>query len=50
MWYFAWVLGIGFAVLLAILNAMWGENEAAREEARGGGSCPAGTDNDRPAN
>jgi cyd operon protein YbgT len=23
VWYFAWVLGIGFAVLLAILNAMW---------------------------
>jgi cyd operon protein YbgT len=33
MWYFAWVLGIGFAVLLAILNAMWGENAEAREEA-----------------
>ena len=31
MWYFAWVLGIGFAVLLAILNAMWGENEEARK-------------------
>ena len=30
MWYFAWVLGIGFAVLLAILNAMWGEMEEAR--------------------
>ncbi|MEY8876549.1 MAG: cytochrome bd-I oxidase subunit CydX [Leptothrix sp. (in: b-proteobacteria)] len=30
MWYFAWILGVGFAVLLAILNAMWGENEAAR--------------------
>jgi cyd operon protein YbgT len=30
MWYFAWVLGVGFAVLLAVLNAMWGENEAAR--------------------
>jgi cyd operon protein YbgT len=25
MWYFAWVLGVGFAVLFAILNAMWGE-------------------------
>ena len=33
MWYFAWVLGIGFAVLLAILNAMWGENAEARQEA-----------------
>ena len=25
MWYFAWVLGLGFAVLLAVLNAMWFE-------------------------
>lgn len=33
MWYFAWVLGIGFAVLLAILNALWGENEEARQRA-----------------
>lgn len=33
MWYFAWVLGIGFAVLLAILNALWGENESARDDA-----------------
>lgn len=32
MWYFAWVLGIGFAVLLGILNAMWGEHEQARED------------------
>lgn len=30
MWYFAWMLGIGFAVLLAVLNAMWGENEEGR--------------------
>ena len=30
MWYFTWVLGVGFAVLLAILNAIWGENEEAR--------------------
>lgn len=35
MWYFAWMLGIGFAVLLAIVNAMWGETEEARN--RGGG-------------
>lgn len=33
MWYFAWMLGVGFAVLLAILNAMWGENEEARVNA-----------------
>ena len=44
MWYFAWVLGVGFAVLLAIMNAMWGENEAARaaagQHALGGTELP----------
>ncbi|RTL49561.1 MAG: cytochrome bd-I oxidase subunit CydX [Bradyrhizobiaceae bacterium] len=25
MWYFAWVLGVGFACTFAILNAMWFE-------------------------
>ncbi len=30
MWYFAWILGVGFAVLLAVMNAMWGEMEGAR--------------------
>jgi cyd operon protein YbgT len=35
MWYFTWMLGVGFAVLLAILNAMWGENEEARSQSRG---------------
>jgi cytochrome bd-I ubiquinol oxidase subunit X len=30
MWYFAWILGVGFAVLLAIMNAMWGENQENR--------------------
>ncbi|EIT67877.1 MULTISPECIES: cytochrome bd-I oxidase subunit CydX [Hydrocarboniphaga] len=33
MWYLTWVLGVGFAVLLAILNAMWGENEQSRRDA-----------------
>lgn len=23
MWYFAWVLGVGFACTFAILNALW---------------------------
>ena len=23
MWYFTWVLGLGFAVLLTIVNALW---------------------------
>lgn len=30
MWYFSWVLGVGFAVLLAVLNAMWGESAEDR--------------------
>lgn len=30
MWYFAWILGIGFAVLLAVLNAMWEEAPTER--------------------
>lgn len=25
MWYFAWILGTGFACCLAILNALWFE-------------------------
>ena len=28
----AWILGVGFAVLLSILNAMWGENEENRQQ------------------
>lgn len=31
MWYFAWILGLGLAVLLGILNAMWLENEEERK-------------------
>ena len=23
MWYFAWILGLGFATAFAVLNAMW---------------------------
>ena len=23
MWYFAWILGLGFACAFSILNAMW---------------------------
>ncbi len=38
MWYFTWMLGIGFAVLLAILNAMWGEHEDARRDTPSGGA------------
>lgn len=28
MWYFAWILGVGFAGTFAILNAMWFEAHA----------------------
>jgi cytochrome bd-I ubiquinol oxidase subunit X len=30
MWYFSWVLGLGFAVTLAVLNAMWLESRHSR--------------------
>ncbi|MBY0235770.1 MAG: cytochrome bd-I oxidase subunit CydX [Burkholderiaceae bacterium] len=33
MWYFAWLLGVGFAVLLAVMNAMWGELAEERRQA-----------------
>jgi cyd operon protein YbgT len=23
MWYFTWIIGVGFAVLLAVVAAMW---------------------------
>ncbi|HWU25802.1 MAG TPA: cytochrome bd-I oxidase subunit CydX [Rhizomicrobium sp.] len=33
MWYFSWVLGLGFAVTLGVLNAMWFEGrESDRTE------------------
>ncbi|WP_018610346.1 cytochrome bd-I oxidase subunit CydX [Uliginosibacterium gangwonense] len=31
MWYFAWILGTGFAVLLAVVNAMWLESHEDRK-------------------
>jgi cyd operon protein YbgT len=31
MWYFTWILGLGFAVLLAVLNAMWFEAQESRQ-------------------
>lgn len=33
MWYFAWVLGLGFAVLLAIVSAIWVEFAESRARA-----------------
>lgn len=32
MWYFAWMLGVGFACAFAILNAMWLELAADAAE------------------
>lgn len=34
MWYFSWVLGLGFAVTLAVLNAMWLEARMARQQGK----------------
>lgn len=31
MWYFTWILGLGFAVLLAIVNALWLESQDEQE-------------------
>ena len=32
MWYFSWILGLGFAVTLSVLNAMWLENRLSRDK------------------
>jgi cyd operon protein YbgT len=32
MWYFSWVLGLGFAVTLAVLNAIWLEQREADKD------------------
>jgi cytochrome bd-I ubiquinol oxidase subunit X len=32
MWYFSWVLGLGFAVTFAVLNAMWLEQRRELDE------------------
>jgi cyd operon protein YbgT len=32
MWYFSWILGLGFAVTLAVLNAMWLELRAGQDK------------------
>lgn len=41
MWYFAWILGVGFAGAFSILNAMWLElHEGDRALARGDDRAP----------
>jgi cytochrome bd-I ubiquinol oxidase subunit X len=32
MWYFSWVLGLGFAVTIAVLNAMWLELSSSQDD------------------
>lgn len=32
MWYFAWMLGLGFACLAAIVNALWLEASGALDQ------------------
>lgn len=32
MWYFSWILGTGFAVLLAVVNALWLEAQDERSK------------------
>ncbi|OGT63535.1 MAG: cyd operon protein YbgT [Gammaproteobacteria bacterium RIFCSPHIGHO2_12_FULL_45_9] len=32
MWYFAWILGLGLACAFAILNALWFELDAERQD------------------
>jgi cyd operon protein YbgT len=34
MWYFSWVLGLGFACTFATLNAMWLESREADDRSR----------------
>jgi len=34
MWYFSWVLGLGFACTFAVLNAMWLEIDAGSQPAK----------------
>lgn len=34
MWYFAWVLGLGFAILLSVVNALWFEAQEDRANRR----------------
>jgi cyd operon protein YbgT len=32
MWYFAWILGLGLAATVGILNALWYELRVLREQ------------------
>ncbi|RTM04318.1 MAG: cytochrome bd-I oxidase subunit CydX [Hyphomicrobiales bacterium] len=32
MWYFSWILGLGLAASVGVLNALWYELRTVREE------------------
>lgn len=32
MWYFTWILGLGFALLLAVANALWYEAQEEKSD------------------
>ena len=32
MWYFAWILGLGLAATVGVLNALWYELRSVREK------------------
>lgn len=34
MWYFTWVLGLGFAVLFAVINVLWLESREGQERGK----------------
>ena len=40
MWYFAWILGLGLAAAVGILNALWYELRTVREETQNAVSLP----------
>ena len=33
MWYFAWILGVGFAACCGVINVLWLENNGRLDEA-----------------
>ncbi|MBU1324660.1 MAG: cytochrome bd-I oxidase subunit CydX [Alphaproteobacteria bacterium] len=45
MWYFAWILGLGLAVLFGVLNGLWHEFQLV-DEGDDGASSPWPTDHD----
>jgi cyd operon protein YbgT len=32
MWYFTWILGLGFAITFSVLNALWFEAQEGKQD------------------